>query len=167
MIIQTQVVSLKEALENRSQPWNDAAKPIVLVVDDEPIVADTLSTILTQSGYATLTAYDGASALDIARLFPPALLITDVAMPGMNGIQLALALVRGNPSCQVLLFSGNATTGDLMGAQVSAHHFPLISKPIHPIEMLNYVAGFLDSASAARPAHPTEISLITQVRENA
>ena len=63
------------------------SKPRVLVVDDERVIADTLSAILSKHGFAVMTAYSGATALDLARVTPPDLLISDVAMPEMNGIE--------------------------------------------------------------------------------
>src|ERR1700689_5306399 len=60
-------------------------RPIILVVDDEGTVADSLCAILCQSGYAAVAAYDGLTALETALLMPPQMLITDVVMPGMRG----------------------------------------------------------------------------------
>ncbi|MEO6982804.1 MAG: response regulator, partial [Edaphobacter sp.] len=87
---------------------------VVLVVDDEKVIADTLSMILSKSGYAVLTAYDGATALDLASAIPPELLITDVVMPGMTGVELAIEMTRMTPDCKVLMFSGQAITRDLL-----------------------------------------------------
>src|SRR5215472_12265519 len=84
------------------------SKPVVLVVDDEKVIADTLSVILTQSGFIALTAYDGEGALELARTCSPNLLLTDVMMPGMTGIELAITLTQADPKCKVLLFSGQA-----------------------------------------------------------
>ena len=114
--------------------------PVVLVVDDEPLVADTLSAILTRAGYSTITAYDGPTALELATDAPPELLISEVAMPQMNGVELALAMVDSIPTCRVLLFSGHATSGDLLHALDAGYDFPLLSKPIHPTEMLKHIA---------------------------
>jgi CheY-like chemotaxis protein len=63
--------------------------PKVLVVDDEPIIADTLTMILATSGYDSRPAYSGEMALEMARSFKPDPLITDVVMPGISGIEAA------------------------------------------------------------------------------
>ena len=57
-------------------------RPVVLVVDDESVIADTLAEILTRSGYTGVAEYDGDSALETALLMPPEMLITDVVLPG-------------------------------------------------------------------------------------
>jgi CheY-like chemotaxis protein len=108
-------------------------RPRVLVVDDETSIADTTATILSMSGYEAIAAYDGNDALEAALLSPPHLLITDVVMPGMNGIELAITIQRVFPDCQILLFSGQASTVDLLAAAGSAaRRFTLLSKPLPP-----------------------------------
>src|SRR5277367_6094145 len=80
-----------------------ARNPRVLVVDDEKIIADTLSIILSKSGFATMTAYDATTALELAKATPPDLLISDVVMPGMTGVELAITMTHVVPACKVLL----------------------------------------------------------------
>ena len=140
-----EVVSLEEI------PWNDSItfpqerESVVLVVDDERVIADTLSLILSKSGYNVLTAYDGKTALEIARSVPPALRITDVVMPGMTGIELAIMLVEVIPDCKVLLFSGQAATVDLLAAaRDMGYEFTILTKPVHPTDMLRRVKERLD-----------------------
>jgi DNA-binding NtrC family response regulator len=111
--------------------------PIVLVVDDERVIANTLSMILSRSGFSTMTAYDGESALELARAVPPDLLISDVVMPGMTGVELAIAVTKAVPGCKVLLFSGQASTADLLEkARHAGHNFTTLTKPVHPTDML-------------------------------
>jgi DNA-binding NtrC family response regulator len=120
--------------------------PVVLVVDDEHVIADTLAAILSNSGFAPLVAYNGKSAMEIARVIPPELLISDVVMPGMSGIELAIALVKIVPDCKVLLFSGQASTVDLLAeARTTGHHFSALAKPIHPTELLASISSCLES----------------------
>jgi CheY-like chemotaxis protein len=134
----------------------------VLVVDDETIIADTIAKILRLEGYTATAAYDGDSALESALLKPPHLLLTDVVLPGMNGIELAQTIKRVYPDCQVLLFSGQASTLDLLAsAHRSGHCFSLLSKPVPPEELLAQVARQLAPASAA-PSPYTE-SLLDSV----
>lgn len=122
--------------------------PTVLVVDDEPLVANTLALILKRAGYNALCAYDGPTALEIATSQSPDLLISDVAMPVMNGVELALGIVSMTPECKVVLFSGHARSVDLVRAYDAGHNFPLMSKPVHPSEMLAQVARSLQRAAA-------------------
>jgi DNA-binding response OmpR family regulator len=113
-------------------------RPIVLVVDDERVIADTLSVILSRSGFSVITAYDGENALKLAAKVTPDLLLSDVMMgPGMDGTQLAIAMVEKCPECKVLLFSGHAATADLMAkARHGGHDFALMTKPVHPADLL-------------------------------
>lgn len=115
-------------------------RPRVLVVDDETSIADTTAAILSISGYAALAAYDGNDALEIALVRPPHLVISDVVLPGMNGIELAITIQRIFPDCQIVLFSGQASTVDLLAAASGAgHHFTLLAKPLPPEQLLAIV----------------------------
>jgi DNA-binding response OmpR family regulator len=138
----SEVISIDEV------PVDDAAtdvagRPIIMVVDDEPLVADTLAMILTHAGYHAVRAYDARTALEIASVRAPDLLISDVAMPEMNGVELALGMVSMAPQCKVVLFSGHARSVDLMRAYDAGYDFPLMAKPMHPSEMLGQVAKSL------------------------
>ncbi len=137
--LNSEIVPLAEVPFEAPIDDTELRRPIVLVVDDEPLVADTLSVILARAGLSMLTAYDGLRALEIAREVRPELLISDVAMPEMNGVELALAVVEAVPTCKVLLFSGHATSADLVNALDAGHDFPLLAKPVHPTEMLRQV----------------------------
>ena len=133
-----------------------------MVVDDEPLVADTLSAILARAGFKTHTAYDGATALQLASEFTPHLLISDVAMPEMNGVELALTLVDEQPACKVLLFSGHATSADLVNAMDAGHEFRLLNKPIHPTEMLKHITKTLDIPE--RHVSPARLAEVISIR---
>jgi DNA-binding response OmpR family regulator len=118
--------------------------PVVLIVDDEKVIADTLSIILTRAGFITMTAYDGETALRIANAITPALLISDVVMPGMTGVELAIMLSQSIPNLKVLLFSGQASTVDLLEkARHGGHYFTALTKPVHPTDMLKRVSESL------------------------
>ena len=111
--------------------------PRVLVVDDERIIADSLTMILSNSGYDARTAYSGEMAIEMARNFYPDMLITDVVMPGISGIEAAIKVREMLPACKVLLFSGQAATQDLLEtASARGHEFELLTKPVHPRELI-------------------------------
>jgi CheY-like chemotaxis protein len=125
-------------------------RPVVLVVDDEATIADTLAEILSRNGYAPIATYDGEDALETALITPPELLITDVILPGMNGIELAITIHRIFPDCRILLFSGQSAALDLLApARLAGHHFQLLHKPIHPADLLARVSQNLRPISAA------------------
>lgn len=154
--LHSQIIPLSQVPNNRdSSP--EPRRPVILVADDERVIADTLSIILQHSGFATVTAYNGNDALALAKEIPPDLLLSDVVMPGLSGIELALALVDIVPDCKVLLFSGQATTADLLvEARAMGKNFTTLTKPVHPTDMLKRVAACLkfENAAAQLAANP-------------
>src|SRR5215469_1652213 len=135
------VVPLKEVAKEDVVVLPAKPAPIILIVDDERVIADTLSVILTHAGFITMTAYDGLEALRLANEIAPALLISDVVMPGITGVELAISLTQSHPDLKVLLFSGQASTVDLLEqARHSGHHFTALTKPVHPTDMLKRIS---------------------------
>ena len=123
-----------------SNHWAEQNLPVDLVVDDERAIADSLSAILGRNGSAAMTAYDAPSALEIATRVPPHLLISDVMMPLISGIDLAVAIRHTVPDCEVILFSGQPSTADLLAtARLAGHDIVTLSKPVHPTEVLAQV----------------------------
>jgi|NGEPerStandDraft_6_1074524.scaffolds.fasta_scaffold53156_1 CheY-like chemotaxis protein len=121
----------------------------ILVVDDERIIADTLATILRSSGYDCRTAYDGAQALDLVDVFEPNLVISDVAMPNLTGIELYHQLKAKPNAPAVMLLSGNVQVLEMLSKeQQSGHRLEVISKPIPPQKLLSSVAQMVKGFSA-------------------
>jgi CheY-like chemotaxis protein len=149
-----EVISLKEIPSQSILSTTEKRRPLVLVVDDERVIADTLSIILRRSGFSTMTAYDGESALELAGAVAPELLLSDVMMgPGMDGTELAMAVVSAFPNCKVLLFSGHAATRDLLDrASESGHTFTLLTKPLHPADLLGRINESLPSMRSVMTA---------------
>ena len=127
------------------------AKVKVLVVDDEHSIADTLSIILRQHGFDTATAYCGATAVEAARLWDPDVLLTDVVMPDMNGIEAAVLIQATNPKCKVLLFSGQAAAQEMMTTRLDAATFRFLQKPVHPVELIDSLRTLVASAPCSGP----------------
>jgi CheY-like chemotaxis protein len=113
------------------------ACPTVLVVDDEETLANTTVEILNLAGFCAFVAYDGETALELAAKFHPDILLTDVVMPRMNGVELAVAISKLLPRTQILLISGQAGTIDLLQrARDEGQSFEVIAKPIHPLKLI-------------------------------
>jgi len=118
------------------------AKPKVLVADDERVIADTLAMILNQSGFEARAVYSGEKAVELAPEFKPDMLISDVIMPGLNGIDAAIQLRALLPGIKILLFSGQAATADLLEkARTQGYEFEILAKPVHPQDLLNNLRG--------------------------
>jgi CheY-like chemotaxis protein len=117
-------------------------KPRVLVVDDERVIADTLAKILDLNGYDASAAYTGTDAVESARSLQPDLIISDVIMPDMNGIEAAIKIRSFLPGCKILLFSGQAATADLLkNARARGHEFDILAKQVHPADLLAKIKG--------------------------
>jgi DNA-binding response OmpR family regulator len=117
-------------------------KPKVLVADDERVIADTLAIILNQSGFEATAVYSGEKAVETAKVLRPDMLISDVIMTDLNGIDAAIKIRTLLPECKILLFSGQAATADLLDrARVQGHEFEILAKPVHPQDLLARLRG--------------------------
>ncbi|HEV2464002.1 MAG TPA: response regulator [Acidobacteriaceae bacterium] len=119
-----------------------SAKPKVLVADDERVIADTLAIILNQSGFDAKAVYSGEAAVETCESWRPNMLISDVIMADLNGIEAAIRIRAKLPSCKILLFSGQAATADLLDKAARAgHQFEILAKPVHPQDLLAKLRG--------------------------
>jgi DNA-binding response OmpR family regulator len=117
----------------------------VFVVDDEHVIASTLAVILNMNGYSARYFTRPLEALAAACLGAPDLLISDVSMPDLSGIDLAIQIRAQYPDCKILLFSGQPNTVDLLErARGQGHDFHLILKPVHPTELLAAIGTLQD-----------------------
>jgi CheY-like chemotaxis protein len=114
-----------------------STKPKVLVADDEHVIADTLAIILNQSGFEAKAVYSGEKAVETAGEWKPDMLISDVIMTDLTGIDAAIQIRSLLPKCKILLFSGQAATADLLDrARGQGHEFEILAKPVHPQDLL-------------------------------
>jgi len=112
----------------------------LLIVDDEAVITDTLFLILKLYGFDCMKAYDAERALEIALATPPDLVLTDVMLPGMNGIQLSIKLGEHIPAIKVVLLSGQAGTAHLLEeCKADGYEFEILAKPVHPTELIEYI----------------------------
>ncbi|MGH9472047.1 MAG: response regulator [Terriglobales bacterium] len=114
----------------------------VLVVDDEKVLTDSTVRILEARGYPARGAYDAASGLAEAERWRPSVVIMDVAMPGMDGIEAAVRLRAMLGETRILLISGQAETVDLLQqARTRGQQFEILAKPVAPLELLAKIAS--------------------------
>ena len=122
----------------------------IFVVDDEPVIASTLATILRMNGFSAKFFTSPLEALAAARSKAPDLLISDVTMPGISGIDLAMTMRAQYPKCKILLFSGHPATPALIeDARVQGHEFHLLFKPLPPAELLLEIGKIVDATVPA------------------
>ncbi len=115
----------------------------VLVVDDEYLITDTICAILNDNGFDAVGAYSGSDAVSTAQRVRPDIVLSDVLMPRMSGVELGIHLRREFPEIKIFLFSGQAATSAMIHrAEAEGHYFELFPKPIHPDELLHRLRGF-------------------------
>lgn len=117
----------------------------VLVVDDDHLVADTLSLIFAKNGFDTKTAYSADEALECARESQPNLLLCDVTMPGRDGLALVSDITRELPACRIIVLTAFHSNIKNVREQSSKLSRPvgILTKPCQPSELLREAAAML------------------------
>ena len=119
--------------------WNKRQARI-LVVDDDKTVAAALRDYLEEQGYEVATALSGEEAIAQASVFIPDLLVSDVCMGELNGVEAATAITEKLPNCRVLFLSGIASMYEVMSTAPQRLVYSFMSKPVHPLDLLNAIA---------------------------
>lgn len=121
------------------------ARKRVFILDDEVVIASTLAMILRSQGIDTTSFSEPLKALEAARSNAPNLVVSDISMPTISGIDLAIQIQKECPGCKVLLFSGQACSREMLeAARAFGHDFRLLAKPIYPGELLKRIRGMID-----------------------
>lgn len=123
------------------------AQSRILVVDDEPTIAVTLAAILEEEGYDAETAFSGEEAVRSALRFNPNLLITDLIMGAMNGLETAARITAMFPDCRVLFFSGSGSIDDLAQMAPEGLVYSFARKPTPVPDLLNAIAYIVSSVN--------------------
>jgi YesN/AraC family two-component response regulator len=122
----------------------------VLIVDDEQVVADSLALICVGKGHAVRAAYSAEEAIEPCRWFHPHAVVSDVRMPGMSGVDLAIHLNQAEPECRVLLVSGYETSFAIAEGSIQRGCFhAILPKPIRPSEVLEFHQACADAIENA------------------
>jgi DNA-binding response OmpR family regulator len=121
--------------------------PTVLVVDDEPIVRDVVTRYLHRDGFETLVAESGEEARALLETEAPALVVLDVMLPGINGLELC-QWIRSTSSLPVILLTARGEEADrIVGLELGADDY--VTKPFSPRELAVRVRNVLRRAGAA------------------
>lgn len=114
------------------------------VVDDEPVIALTLEAILRLHGFSVRSFTDPFEALAAARVEAPGILLSDVVMPGLSGVELAVQIRALCPDCRVFLLSGQAGFVDFLnGVEGLEKGLFVIAKPVHPNRLMAIIRNEL------------------------
>ena len=137
---------------------SDGVQPRVLVVDDEPDIVAALTGALAYRGYAVSTAQDGPEALQQVKAARPHVVLLDINMPGMDGLEVLRHLRAFDPEVGVIMVSGNGDEATRQTAlTLGAADF--LRKPMRLQEVERSVAGRLvtrvlrESLRSGRDAH--------------
>ena len=134
-------------------------KPInVLVVDDEPVLAELVSMALRYEGWDIATAGDGASALALARETPPDVVVLDVMLPDMSGLDVLHELRQQIPGLPLLLLTAKDSVEDRI-AGLTAGGDDYVTKPFSLEEVLARLRGLLRRAGLARARGETQLAV--------
>ena len=136
----------------------------ILVVDDDARVANTTAAVLGSAGYECRAVHSGAAAIEVASAFVPDLVLSDVMMPDVNGVQVSMCIREQLPCCSILLFSGDVCHARRLMEQAQAN-FTLLNKPIAPDDLFRQVELLLQQSppvdefcSTQRPSQVTSNS---------
>jgi DNA-binding response OmpR family regulator len=124
----------------------------VLVADDERLIADTLAIILNQTGFEATAVYSGEEAIQTAKTLRPDVLISDVVMFGLNGIDAAIAIRKMLPTCKILILSGQNSTAVLLEEASRGHDFEILVKPMPPSALLARLEELINSSAVTEVA---------------
>ena len=129
-------VALGQLAMNKGHSGNSTTMR-VLVVDDYAPMADHLAQVLRAQRHDALAVYSGEEALQVAEEFAPHALISDIAMPGMNGVELVHAFGEKFPACRPLLMTATQLMPELFigGARVK-----VLQKPFEPERIFEFLA---------------------------
>lgn len=105
----------------------------ILVVDDEANARTALAELLSDEGYLVQTANDGLMALAKFAACPPDLVLTDIRMPGLDGLGLLRKVHEGHPDCPVILMSAHIGASKDLGASAGAA--AILAKPLNFTEL--------------------------------
>ena len=124
----------------------------VSVVDDEALNASTLAMVLRNQGFDADVFTNPLHALEAARSDAPDLLISEVSMSELSGIELASQVQEHCPDCKVLLISGDPESSVLIEAgKVDGLNFDVLPKPMHPMDLLKEIQSLIETTALSVP----------------
>ena len=127
----------------------------VMIVDDDARIAETSARLLGRFGYECYAVYNPADALACAESFSPDVVLSDVIMGGMNGVELCQEIKHLLPECRILLLSGHVPTAHSLmeDSNKRGFNFELVAKPLRPQELVSKIESLFGGACAPGRTH--------------
>jgi len=136
----------------------------ILIVDDEPIVSEVVQRYLIREGYQVSVAADGRAALKEARDNPPDLVVLDLMLPEIDGLEVCRQL-RASSSVPIIMLTAKGEESDkILGLGLGADDY--LTKPFSPGELIARVNAVLRRSQAAAPALPGDVVKVGALRIN-
>jgi two-component system alkaline phosphatase synthesis response regulator PhoP len=127
----------------------------ILIVDDEPKIVKTVRAYLEKAGFRVVVAEDGQMALTVFRHEKPALVVLDLGLPGMDGLDVARTLRRDSNVPMIMLTARVDEADKLIGLELGADDY--VTKPFSPRELVARVRAVLRRAGSEREQAPLPI----------
>lgn len=149
-------------------PRDTVPRPLILVVDDEAPLVDLVTSYLEREGFAVATAADGARAVELARKLDPEVIVLDLMLPGMDGVE-ACRQIRTFSDAYIVMLTARAEELDkLVGLSIGADDY--VTKPFSPRELVARIRAMLrrpreSSPGAAAKRHFGTLTIDPAARE--
>jgi two-component system alkaline phosphatase synthesis response regulator PhoP len=124
------------------------AEAKILIIDDEESILNLVSSYLRPEGYEVYTASDGPSGLKAAQAYKPDLIVLDIMLPGMDGIELLSRLRRESDAYVIMLTAKSEETDKIVGLSVGADDY--VTKPFSPRELVARIKAALRRIRSGR-----------------
>jgi DNA-binding NtrC family response regulator len=113
----------------------DSDRRTVLVIDDDRVLADTLAQILRLNGFRPVALYSGEEAVELVERLQPDIVLSDIHMSRVNGVEAAKRIRELHPECRVILFTAHPVSQE-MRRTIEGLDFELLQRPLHPEDVL-------------------------------
>jgi two-component system alkaline phosphatase synthesis response regulator PhoP len=134
----------------------------ILVIDDELNILNLVTSYLRPEGYEVYTANDGPSGLQAARAYKPDLIVLDIMLPGMDGIELLSRIRRESDVYVIMLTAKSEETDKVVGLSVGADDY--VTKPFSPRELVARIKAALRRISSGRVSPDGDVMVFQHVR---
>ncbi|MCW2855795.1 MAG: family transcriptional regulator [Marmoricola sp.] len=135
----------------------DTSKGLVLVVEDEPAIADLERLYLTRAGYGVHVERDGTGVVDVVRRLGPVLIVLDVGLPGLDGIEVCRRLRAAEDWTPIIFVTARDDEVDrIVGLELGADDY--VTKPFSPRELVARVASLVRRAQGPGRVSPLELA---------